>query len=1055
MTYLMVICGLMELEYGDISLPERRLAQMTGTMAKQCIVIYLKVLTLILMGTFTIGTYNSHGLGDGRIQYIDKLLRDHDIVFIQEHWQFQGQLHVFEDKLDSVKAHGCSGMPSDQLLLGRPYGGCAIIWKRSMIGQITPVDTSSRRICAVIMKTEHTTLLLCNVYMPCDRGDHGSNYVEYIEVLEEISELGHTNDVDNIIIGGDLNTDLSRLQSPHTGALKLFSSNESLKFGLTHECSRVNYTYESKVTGDRSTLDHFLVTENLYQYITNYQSIHAGDNLSDHSVLSMSLDIPITHYMEETKNLSGKVSWQKASNHDICNYQETLDSLLSSIDVPWGALECCDYLCVDHNMEIENFHDKIIDACLEASFTCIPVSKHANEQSKPIPGWHDYVERYKEQAIFWHNIWKDSNSPRSGILADIRKKTRAKYHYAIRSLRKNEDNYISNKIANSLLEKNDAQFWQEINRLKGKKPSTPCNIDNAVGKESIGKLFANKYEQLYNSVSYRKEDMDNLMGDITNIIVSSCCAGKCQDCINRVTVFDIEQGVSKLKLGKTDGSTGHCTNHLIHGTPKLHVCLSLLMSSMLSHGFAPTGFRLSTIVPIPKDKRKSVRVSDNYRGIALSSAIGKLFDWVILQRSKSVFKTLDLQFGYKQGHSTSQCTFVVNETIQYYLNRGSSVHTLLLDASKAFDCVNYIKLFYALLDKGICPIVARFLAQLYTLQKIRIKWSDYYSEPCNVSNGVKQGGVLSPILFCVYTDELLLRLQKSGFGCYIGHIFFGAFAYADDVILLAPTKTSLYKMIDIANAYSKEFDITFNPGKTKYLIYNNQNAGQGNIKFGNKILQDLPHAKHLGNVIGPEVKDGNIKKCIIDLLVRTNVTLAQFKQASSMARYKLFKSFCMSVYGSSLWDFSEKMVESFYVAWRKCVRKVWRLPPRTHNSLLSLICEDEPIDVQLHRRFFKFFRCAMKSCNYNVSICARLVVEGSRSATCNSLNFICRKYNVCKYVINKTSLKTIANCNREGASEITASVIRELIEERDNKISRQLNFTVAEIEDFITDVCTY
>ena len=95
----------------------------------------------------------------------------------------------------------------------------------------------------------------------------------------------------------------------------------------------------------------------------------------------------------------------------------------------------------------------------------------------------------------------------------------------------------------------------QIYKLKGKKPSTSCNVDNAVGKESIGKLFASKYEHLYNSVSYRKEDMDNLMGDIKNRILSSCSAGKCQNYINKVTVFDIEQGVSKLKLGKTDGST--------------------------------------------------------------------------------------------------------------------------------------------------------------------------------------------------------------------------------------------------------------------------------------------------------------------------------------------------------------------------------------------------------------------------------------------------------------------------------------------------------------------
>ena len=68
-----------------------------------------------------------------------------------------------------------------------------------------------------------------------------------------------------------------------------------------------------------------------------------------------------------------------------------------------------------------------------------------------------------------------------------------------------------------------------------------------------------------------------------------------------------------------------------------------------------------------------------------------------------------------------QCTFVVNETIQYYINNNSHVFATLLDASRAFDRVEYIKLFRLLLSKGICPVIARFLLYLYTNQTIRVK----------------------------------------------------------------------------------------------------------------------------------------------------------------------------------------------------------------------------------------------------------------------------------------------------------------------------------------------
>ncbi len=87
----------------------------------------------------------------------------------------------------------------------------------------------------------------------------------------------------------------------------------------------------------------------------------------------------------------------------------------------------------------------------------------------------------------------------------------------------------------------------------------------------------------------------------------------------------------------------------------------------------------------------------------------------------------------------------------------------MLDASNAFDHVNYCKLFRILLDKKVCLLYCRLLLNMYlNLKKHRVRWDSTHSQYLNVSNGVKQGGVISPILFCIYMDSLLNELANSG-----------------------------------------------------------------------------------------------------------------------------------------------------------------------------------------------------------------------------------------------------------------------------------------------------
>ena len=178
-----------------------------------------------------------------------------------------------------------------------------------------------------------------------------------------------------------------------------------------------------------------------------------------------------------------------------------------------------------------------------------------------------------------------------------------------------------------------------------------------------------------------------------------------------------------------------------------------------------------------------------------------------------------MQYGFKAKSSTTQCTFAMMETVNYYRQHNTDVYVLLLDASQAFDKVNYVKLFQLLIKRNVNPLIIRCLVYMYTNQYMNIKWNCSMSKYFSTSNGVKQGGVLSPILFGIYIDELLSLLRNSGYGCKVGHLYCGAIGYADDVSFISPSLHALKMMCDISLAFVSELDIKFNPIKCQLLYY--------------------------------------------------------------------------------------------------------------------------------------------------------------------------------------------------------------------------------------------
>ncbi len=104
------------------------------------------------------------------------------------------------------------------------------------------------------------------------------------------------------------------------------------------------------------------------------------------------------------------------------------------------------------------------------------------------------------------------------------------------------------------------------------------------------------------------------------------------------------------------------------------------------------------------------------------------------------------------------------------------------------------------------------------------------SSQFGVVNGVKQGEVLSPHLFAVYIDGLLIRLEETGISCHMGIRFIGALAFADDLNLLAPTLSGLTILIDVCQKYAKEFNIKFNGSKVVYFYLR-----EGTVRFRQEV----------------------------------------------------------------------------------------------------------------------------------------------------------------------------------------------------------------------------
>ena len=289
--------------------------------------------------------------------------------------------------------------------------------------------------------------------------------------------------------------------------------------------------------------------------------------------------------------------------------------------------------------------------------------------------------------------------------------------------------------------------------------------------------------------------------------------------VDMITPDIVKQACAKMKAGKLDVSGGYSSDVLLHGPDSLFQHLAVVFRAFLTHGEVTCQLLSCAFLPLYKGGHKSITKTDSYRAIAGSSQLLKLFENVILILWGHLLSSDSLPFGYKCGTSTAQCTWLVKEVADYFVQRGTPVVGITLDCSKAFDKCLFDKLFQKLIDRNLPAIVIRVLIYVYEEQQGCVKLLEYKSDMFKIRNGTRQGSVLSPTLFAVYLDDLLVKLRGLGLGCHIGGWWYGAACFADDLFLLAPSRTAAVIMLKTCERYAQEHNLEFStdadPSKSK------------------------------------------------------------------------------------------------------------------------------------------------------------------------------------------------------------------------------------------------
>ena len=302
-------------------------------------------------------------------------------------------------------------------------------------------------------------------------------------------------------------------------------------------------------------------------------------------------------------------------------------------------------------------------------------------------------------------------------------------------------------------------------------------------------------------------------------------------------------------------------------------------------------------------------------------------------------------------------------------------------------------------------------------------------------------------------DKLIKMLRKSKLRCSIGRHYLGIMVYADDVILLSPSRMGLQAMMNICQRFAADHNLLFstNPdpakAKTKCIHFSKKNIDLAEIKLNGNKLPWVASANHVGNILERDnmfTKDIRVKRG--SFIGRIHSLEQELYFANPVVKMRLISIYASSFYGSSLWNLFDGHCDRVYTAWNNCIRDVFKIPRTSHRYLVEELSEHLHPKVMLSSRFLKYHQTLQKSSKTSIRYLHQISSQNMMTTFAKNLSNI---ENCLEVVISRLSCDKLKNsmkyCTVPQDQTWRVALLKDLLELKWNTV--EIDLVSEEVED--------
>ena len=431
---------------------------------------------------------------------------------------------------------------------------------------------------------------------------------------------------------------------------------------------------------------------------------------------------------------------------------------------------------------------------------------------------------------------------------------------------------------------------------------------------------------------------------------------------------EVREAMRKMKTGKATGPNG-LSIELIEALEEFGIeKVTTLLNEIYDTGQIPVDMSRSIFIALPK--KPGATDCELHRTISLMSHVTKLLLRIIMMRVRNKInpEIAEEQCGFVEGKGTTNAIFILRTLIERALEIQKDVYLCFIDYTKAFDRVRHDEIIKELTKLKIDGKDLRIIKNMYWEQTAAMRVEGEISAFQKIKRGVRQGCVLSPDLFSLYS-EIIMRNIEGQPGIRVGGHNINNLKYADDTVLISENEKDLQQLLNILESKSKEKGLELNSKKTEVMVISRKEEPPLiNITINGIKLKQRDHFKYLGALIS---SDGRNNTEISARIAQAKMTFQKMKTVltnshiSIHTRKRTLECYIEPIlmYGCEAWTISkqaQKKLEAVEMWFLRRMMKISWMAKKSNDTVLKEAHTSRALVNKIRTRQTTFFGHVMR-----------------------------------------------------------------------------------------------